>query len=36
VLLRLILSPKVAPPSVEALNITSSSWFAVLLVHHAT
>jgi hypothetical protein len=32
-LLRLILSPKVLPPSVDALNITSS--FPVLLVHHA-
>src|SRR5919106_4853675 len=35
VLLRLILSPNVAPPSVEALNITSSFPFSVLLVHHA-
>jgi hypothetical protein len=32
-LLRLILSPKVLPPSVDALNITSS--FPVLFVHHA-
>jgi hypothetical protein len=35
-LLRFILSPNVEPPSVEALNITSSLLFAVLLVHHAT
>src|SRR5215213_3886476 len=32
VLLRFILSPKVAPLSVDALNITSS--FPVLLLHH--
>lgn len=32
-LLRLILSVNVAPPSVEALNITSS--LPVLFVHHA-
>src|SRR3712207_3120814 len=35
VLLRLILSSKVAPPSVEALNITSSFPFSVLFVHQA-
>src|SRR5919106_4758740 len=35
VLLRFILSPKVAPPSVEALNITSSLPFSVLFVHQA-
>jgi len=40
VLLRLILSPKVIPPSVDALNIISSLLLlfaaVVLLVHHAT
>jgi hypothetical protein len=35
-LLRLILSSKVAPLSFEALNITSPSPLAVLLVHHTT
>jgi hypothetical protein len=34
VLLRLILSPNVLPPSVDALNRTSST--PVLLVHYAT
>jgi hypothetical protein len=34
VLLRLILSPKLIPVSVDALNITSLLLFAVLLVHH--
>src|SRR5919109_3613817 len=36
VLLRFILSPNVCPPSFEALNITSSLPFSVLLVHQAT
>src|SRR5688572_24822616 len=36
VLLKLTLSANVAPPSVDALNITSSLLFAVLLVNHAT
>src|SRR5215211_1996722 len=35
-LLRFILSPNVCPASLEALNITSSLPFSVLLVHQAT
>src|ERR687897_1261791 len=34
VLLRLVLLPNVVPPSIDALNMTSSFPFAVLLVHH--
>src|ERR671910_3166112 len=36
VLLKLILSPKVCPPSVDTLKFTSSLLLTVLLVHHAT